>query len=284
MKYLITDVDGKEYSVYTAGKLLGRHKSTIQNWYLEGHTTIESLTARHKNKKTKHTDGQKRYETNRGMFTCREVATIAKNSTESVYGRAKRYGWDSVAVWWGKMSRTELTVKLKEAGLYVPTRVYTKGKEFFKYLPDVETGERLRYKDVATIIGVSSDAITSYTCDYGCKTLQDCIARRAYLDKYPRGKNSIGAPEFLPPSSLKSVADKPFDRTVICMRKDSSGGVTDKCKHYVKCSDSRAFTRIHIEGVYKVDGSCYDGERLEPSKILGDGQLTDVVQHHVNRY
>lgn len=265
--YKIGSKDGIIYTVREVVDILGRHKSTICKWFNAGITTLEELkTASVLRGKSKCSKGFMLYDTCKGRLSCNEVAAMAETSATTVYGRAKRHGWDSPVIFWPNMTRLELKERLIAEGLYIPTKKYNPHRIAYKHLIDEDTGAKLMYKEVAEILKMSPDSISSYVARHGCKTLQDCLARVEYLKKWPKGSLNVGAPKFIPPSvtagKLKPNG-KMFDRSVDCMRIDSHGLVTEKCKHYGKCSDSRVFKGRHIEGLYKVDGSCYVGVQLD---------------------
>jgi len=254
--YIVTDGDN-HLTIDEVAKIVKRSESVLKDWYSrKGATTLRAMKALANNKTRA---GEPIYDTCRGRMTSKQIAAISGNTASSVYGRAKRHGWDSEVIFWPKMKRAEFDKKLKAKGLYIP---HAEGKvaarASYKKLVDERTAAKLTYPEVAKEVHVTTNTIRTYVDVHRCKTLQDCRAYKKYLDS--------GSKEpWVVPSSVSGVLKENgemFDRTLDCMRSYDNGVVYEKCKHYVECSDCRAFKDKHHKR-YRSDGSCYEGVKLE---------------------
>jgi hypothetical protein len=250
--------DGDSYlTIEEAAEIIKRPVATLKDWYRDRKaTTLRALKAIADNKTRL---GEQIYDTCRGRLTNKQVSVISGNSTASVYRRAKRHGWDSEVIFWPKMGRKELKARLKAKGLYIPpVKGEIPARATYKKLIDEKTSAKFTYAEIAPKIPVTVNTIRNYVDNHGCKTLQDCRAYKKYLDS--------GSKEpWVVPSSVSGVLKENgemFDRTLDCMRSYDSGVVYEKCKHYVECSDCRAFEDRQHER-YRSDGSCYEGVKLE---------------------
>ena len=260
---IMDEKNGHMITSSEAARVIGRPHATIDAWFVDGCTTLQKLTERSDNRSK---CGDTIYETINGPMTSGDISRVAGTTTSCVYGRGKRYGWMSVVVFWPELTRQEMKARLIAEGLYIEPKEYRQNNaKGCKKLVDEDSGEKIVYKKIAAIVGTTDNTLRTWIDVHGCKTVKDCMARAKYLEECPTGRPKLGGKQWVVPSSVSGVLRRNgdiFDRHDDCKRAYKNGIVYEKCKWYVSCSDSRSFERKHHDR-YRMDGSCYEGERLE---------------------